>query len=232
MDTAPASGVMFAAQFEGQNFGISYALSGGAAHTVAMYFLDWDTTARAETVYVADPTSGALFDSRTMSGFHNGTYVVWSITGGALFYVVKTGGLNATFSGIYFGKRVPYDTLVNAVSPTGNQPPGTNLTYTTTFLNDGAASSLANSIVNPIPANTYFQVGSATSAIATTGLTVAIAYSNNGGGSYAYTPVSGGGGAPSGYDRNVTNVRWSFTGTLSQLAGAGTGSVAMTVMIQ
>lgn len=39
-------------------------------------------------------------------------------------------------------------------------------------------------------------------------------YSNNGGATYTYTPVSGGGGAPAGYDANITNFVVPFTGTM------------------
>jgi len=45
-------------------------------------------------------------------------------------------------------------------------------------------------------------------------LTVVIDYSNDSGATWTYTPASGGGGAPSGYDRSVTNIRWTFTGNL------------------
>jgi hypothetical protein len=214
-------------------FGVQL-LTTGAAHTVDAYFLDWDTTTRTQIVYMSDPVTGAIFSVYPLSGFNNGTHLVWTVQGNVLLSMVETDGLaiNAVLGGLFFGNRVPSDALVNTVSPTGNQPPGTNLAYTTTFTNIGVMASLNNFIVNPVPANTYFNVGSATSSIATTGLTVAITYSNNGGGSYAYTPVSGGGGAPAGYDRNVTNVKWTFTGALSQGAGANAGSVAMTVMIQ
>ena len=47
----------------------------------------------------------------------------------------------------------------------------------------------------------------------------------DGGATWTYTPASGGGGAPAGYDRNVTNIRWLFIGSLSQLAPNNSGSV-------
>ena len=87
-------------------------------------------------------------------------------------------------------------------------------------------------ITDPIPNNTDFKVGSVVNSLGTTGLTVAIAYSNNGGATYAYTPASGGGGAPAGYDRNVTNIRWTFTGNLSQTSPNNTGSVSFTARIR
>jgi hypothetical protein len=87
--TTPVSGVRYAAQYDGASFGIGYVLTGGA-RTLDFYFLDWDTSARAQTAYVADATTGALFDTRSLSGFHNGTHVVWSVTGSVLFYFVNT----------------------------------------------------------------------------------------------------------------------------------------------
>ena len=40
---------------------------------------------------------------------------------------------------------------------------------------------------------------------------------------------SGGGGAPAGYDRNVTHVRWTFTGTL---LSSSSGSVSFAARIR
>lgn len=39
-------------------------------------------------------------------------------------------------------------------------------------------------------------------------------YSSNGGATFTYVPVSGGGGAPAGFDGNVTHVRIPFTGSM------------------
>jgi hypothetical protein len=87
-------------------------------------------------------------------------------------------------------------------------------------------------IKDPVPPSTDFKVGSAGTTLGTTGLTVVIAYSNNGGTTFVYTPVSAGGGASAGYDRNVTNVRWTFTGNLSQTSPNNTGSAVFTSKIR
>ena len=110
--------------------------------------------------------------------------------------------------------------------------PGSDLSYVITFTNTGGSSASSFVITDPIPANTDFKVGSVTSNLGTTGLTVTIAYSNNGGATWVYTPASGAGGAPAGYDRNVTHVRWSFGGSLSQNAPDNTGDVGFTVRIR
>ena len=110
--------------------------------------------------------------------------------------------------------------------------PGSELAYVITFANTGGSSASSFVITDPIPANTDFKVGSVTSSPGTTGLTVTVAYSDNGGATWAYAPASGAGGAPAGYDRNVTHVRWSFGGSLSQNAPDNTGDVGFTVRIR
>lgn len=76
------------------------------------------------------------------------------------------------------------------------------------------------------------KVGSMLSSPGTTGLVATFEYSNDGGTTWTYVPVSGGGGAPAGYDRNVTNVRWVFTGSLSNVPPNNSGSVGFTVRIR
>jgi uncharacterized repeat protein (TIGR01451 family) len=129
---------------------------------------------------------------------------------------------------------VPNVSLTKSVTPNaGNQlVPGADLAYTIAFSNTGTGSALSFVITDPVPANTDFKLGSVTSALGTTGLTLTAAYSNNGGSSYVYTPVSGGGGAPSGYDRAVTNIRWTLAGSLSQTSPNNSGSVGFTTRIR
>src|SRR5437588_3578775 len=129
---------------------------------------------------------------------------------------------------------VPNVGLQKSVTPTGAPQliPGADLVYKIVFTNSGTAGASAFVVTDPIPANNDFNVGSVTSALGTTGLTVAVAYSNNGGSTWVYTPASGGGGAPSGYDRNVTNIKWTFTGNLAQTAPNNTGSGSFTSRIR
>jgi len=111
-------------------------------------------------------------------------------------------------------------------------PPGSDITYVITFTNSGGSYASSFIITDPVPASTDFKVGSVTTNLGTTGLSVTVAYSNNDGTTWVYTPVSGAGGAPAGYDRNVTHVRWSFTGNLSQTSPNNTGDVGFTVRIR
>ncbi|HWQ33835.1 MAG TPA: hypothetical protein VNQ79_13375 [Blastocatellia bacterium] len=122
---------------------------------------------------------------------------------------------------------------------TAAQQPGTELTFMLVFTNSGGIPAQNLIISDPVPQNTDFKLGSAAINTGTTGLTLVVEYSNDydsaspGTATWTYTPVSGGGGAASGYDRNVKAVRWRVTsGTLSQTAPDNTGNVSLTVRIR
>jgi hypothetical protein len=122
--------------------------------------------------------------------------------------------------------------LLNSVMPSGTQPPGTDLVYTVAFTNEGGQAARVFMVVDPIPAFTDFKIGSPGTVLGTTGMTVAVEFSNDNASTWSYTPVSGAGGAVAGYDRLVTHVRWRFTGNLSQTSPNNTGSVSCTVRIR
>ena len=122
--------------------------------------------------------------------------------------------------------------LTKFVNPVGGQLPGTDLTYTVDYLNVGTDDVTNIVIYDAIPSFTWFQVGSVgTGAPPATIALITVEYSDDGGATWVYGPASGGGGAPAGFDANVTNVRWLFTGDI--LAGAGSAAgLTMTVRIQ
>ncbi len=152
--------------------------------------------------------------------------------GSALTATATVGSDTSEFSGNVTVTGGPAITLVKSVSPGGASAPQTDLTYTVVFANGGTGPATSVVILDPVPANTDFKVGSSTSSLGSTGLTVAVAYSSDGGTSWTYTPVSGAGGAPAGYDRLVTNVRWTFTGTLGATPPSNQGSVGFTARIR
>ncbi|MEK6278786.1 MAG: hypothetical protein AABN95_00370 [Acidobacteriota bacterium] len=132
--------------------------------------------------------------------------------------------------------------LLKSVSPGGSQIPGGDLLYTIVYTNTGGQPANNFILVDPnmgnvLPAERVFRdvdfkVGSLTSSPGSTGMVATFQYSNDGGTTWAYTPVSGAGGAPAGYDRVVTNIRFSFAGSLSHAAPNNTGSVGLTVRIR
>lgn len=119
-----------------------------------------------------------------------------------------------------------------ATCTTAVQPPGTDLVFNIAFTNSGSGNGLSLILIDNVPTNTDFKLGSATASPGTTGLTFTIEYSNDNGATWTYTPVSGGGGAIAGYDRNVKVVRWQAAGNLSQTAPNNTGSVNFTARIR
>jgi uncharacterized repeat protein (TIGR01451 family) len=126
----------------------------------------------------------------------------------------------------------PNINLVKSASTSGNVLPGTDVAYTVAFTNGGGMPASSLTLTDPIPTNTDFKINSETHALGTTGLGVTVNYSKDGGTTWTYIPISGAGGAPAGYDRTVTNIRWAFSGNLMQTSPNNNGSVAFTTRIR
>ena len=191
------------------------------------------TTYNATFNFVAGDVDAGAVTSSLIAGQYDGAS--WSYPTYGSRTATSTQATNLiTFGDFQLGMTasIPNVTLTESVSPNGFVSPRTDLVYTIEFSNNGIGSALALVITDPIPANTDFKVGSATTVLGTTGLIPTITYSNDGGATWNYTPSSGAGGAPAGYDRNVTNVRWSFASSLSQTSPNNTGSVSFTARIR
>jgi hypothetical protein len=89
--------------YSANSFTVDMNFNDGNTHRVSAYFLDWDTNSRSERVDVVDPVTGKVLDTRTVSSFHNGTYLVWNFTGHVQIRITKLGGANAVLSGLFFG---------------------------------------------------------------------------------------------------------------------------------
>ncbi len=179
------------------------------------------------------------------AGTSTAALIVGKYTAGAWSYpTVGTRTANSTqaiglssFSDFQLGEPTTPDIhLQKNVSPSGPQPPDTDLAYTVDFTNSGTGAAQSLIIIDPDPtdvvpaqrvfANVDYKLGSASIS---SPWSATIEFSNDGGSTWTYTPVSGGGGAPSGYDRLVTNIRWSVTGNV---AASATGTVSFTVRIR
>jgi thermitase len=91
-----------AACWYGTTFTASLNLTDGQAHQVTLYFLDWDTNTRAETVDVLDAATNTVLSSQTVSSYNGGKWLVWSVSGNVKFRITRTGGANSTLSGVFF----------------------------------------------------------------------------------------------------------------------------------
>jgi hypothetical protein len=74
----------------------------GKTHQIALYLLDWDNGGRVETVSIIDATTGTVLDSRNVSSFSNGEYLVWNVSGHVKITTALMAGINAVVSGIFF----------------------------------------------------------------------------------------------------------------------------------
>ncbi len=125
----------------------------------------------------------------------------------------------------------PNMTTAKAVSPSGTQPPGTDLTYTLTVTNEGSDSAAAVVIADSLPPEVQFKVGSVVNNLPA-GVTVTVEYSNDAGSTWTYTPVSGGCTAPTDYDACVTHVRWTLQNNLTSIPPNNTGDVQFVAQIE
>jgi uncharacterized membrane protein len=107
------------------NMSIDVNLTDGNVHQVALYCLDWDAGARAERIDVLDAVSNAVLDTRTISGFQSGQYLVWNLTGHVKLKVTLTGGANAVVNGVFFGASSGTTTATAAFVKTDTTTLGT-----------------------------------------------------------------------------------------------------------
>jgi hypothetical protein len=71
---------------------------------VALYLLDWDQLNRVESVTVLDATTNDVLDTRSITSFGSGEYLVWRIAGHVVVQVTNgPGSTNAVVSGVLFG---------------------------------------------------------------------------------------------------------------------------------
>lgn len=75
-------------------------------HELAVYCLDWDNAGRIETLEILDSNQTVL-DTRTVSGFASGIWIVWNVSGHIQLRVTRTSGMNAVVSGILFSSAAP-----------------------------------------------------------------------------------------------------------------------------
>ncbi len=229
-----------------QVLAISTTYSSPAGATNDKFYADacgWDNNPLSATYrscigpqnYVGGKAGGTISTTYTVKVLSTGVTIastlIMDFSGSSYHYNSDYGlGINSiTITSV--PAPVPNVGLQKSVTPNSAAQliPGADLTYTIAFTNTGTAGASSLVVTDPIPGNTDFKIGSVTSSLGTTGLTVSVAYSNDNGSTWTYTPVSGGGGALSGY---VTNIKWTFTGNLSQTSPNNTGNVGFTSRIR
>jgi len=99
------SGRMASVWYNAPSFTLDVNMKDGNTHQVALYTLDWDNYqgGRAEQVQILDASTNAVLDTRNVTGFQNGQYLVWNINGHVKIVLTTTNSnSNAVISGVFF----------------------------------------------------------------------------------------------------------------------------------
>jgi hypothetical protein len=117
LEKVPGPDRIAACWYAPQSFSIRLNLVDGKAHQVALYFLDWDNVGRAQQVDVLNSANGALLDTRTISNFSGGQYLVWQLSGDVTFRVTRGSGNNAVLMGLFFDPAIREQPTGGVISP-------------------------------------------------------------------------------------------------------------------
>lgn len=102
-----------------------------AAHRIALYFADYDRAGRSITVQALDTAAGTVFDTRQLTNYASGVYLIYSYSGPVTFRVTNnnsapyspTGSVNAFFWGGDAG-----DPPAQSTTPSDTTPPVVSVT--------------------------------------------------------------------------------------------------------
>jgi hypothetical protein len=109
-----------AGTWQGYSFTADVNLTDGQQHEIALYAFDWSRSGRSEKIQAVDPATGKVLDTRLLSDFGGGDYLVYKVAGHVQFRVTALSGSAAYLGGLFF------DPVVSAsppVSPPPASPP-------------------------------------------------------------------------------------------------------------
>ncbi len=97
------AGHIAAAWYSSSSLSFDVNFADGKSHEFVLYALDWENAGRAETIQIVDAATGAALDTRSISNFSAGVYLIWNISGHVKVNVARTAGNNAVVSGVFWG---------------------------------------------------------------------------------------------------------------------------------
>ncbi len=105
--------------YSSSNFTVDLDFTDGQAHRVAFYMVDFDDSARTQTLDVIDPASSKTLVEQKIASFSGGEYLVFDLTGNVeLKFTNTNSSTNAVLSGIFFGapgsRAIPGSTAASA----------------------------------------------------------------------------------------------------------------------
>jgi Bacterial Ig domain len=96
--------------------------SDGRAHRIALYLCDYERSGRSVTVQGLDSGTGAVLDTRSLTNYQGGVYLVYNYSGNVTFRIINNNGGTPTgaMSGFFWGGGTqttpPSDTTPPTVS--------------------------------------------------------------------------------------------------------------------
>jgi cytochrome c len=101
LEDVGGTGSLASCWYSSTSFAVDVDLTDGLTHDLSLYFLDWDSTSRAETVQISDALTGAVLSIQQVTSFHTGTYLTWAISGNVAITIKKVSGVNAVVGGLF-----------------------------------------------------------------------------------------------------------------------------------
>ena len=83
------------------SFTVDVDLTDGNTHDLELYFVDWDSTTRAEQIQISNASTGKVLSTEKVTSFHSGDYLEWDVSGNLLITITNTGSPNAVLSGLF-----------------------------------------------------------------------------------------------------------------------------------
>jgi hypothetical protein len=109
LQTADGTGRVAAAWYTLSTMTVDLAFHDSSNHQVALYVMNWDGLQRSERIDVLN-ASGTVVDTRSVSNFVNGQYLVWTMSGHVTLRITSTHpahNSNALLEGLFFGGAGP-----------------------------------------------------------------------------------------------------------------------------
>ena len=170
LQKASGSGALAATWYGNRTLALNVNCTDTNSHQLALYALDWDNGGRSETIQITDTNTQTVLDTRTISNFGGGVYLLWNISGQVTVTVTLTKGANAVISGVFWGGATSNGSGgsgTNPTTPTITWPAPASVTYGTalsgTQLN--ASSSVAGTFSYTPVVGTVLTAGSQTLSV-------------------------------------------------------------------
>jgi hypothetical protein len=82
---------------------VNFPVTDNLHHKLSVYFVDWDSSTRNETVQIVDTATNTILDKRPVVNFNGGIWLSWTISGNVTLIVQNNSSTNnAVLSGLFF----------------------------------------------------------------------------------------------------------------------------------